>query len=185
MECDKTVIVYLLWRTCDKSSYPVKIRQLAVALTSGKSSYLGRKWLRFSSVLTAADKQKYAKNKITWQLDQTNISITHTHTKTTQRTNFGSLESSCLLTKSGQLIPTLLFGASLFLAWLPSQINWFPVANLECSLCATFFPPFSTHIYRPSSPRGINQRQHCQLLRSCVCVSLFILGNGLFLFQFH
>ena len=106
--------------------------------------------------------------------------------KTRRRTNFGSLESSCLLTKSGQLIPTLLFGASLFLAWLPSQINWFPVANLECSLCAMFFfcffcfflssssPHFQTHKYSPSSLRGINQRQRCQVFTQlCVCISFY------------
>lgn len=93
--------------------------------------------------------------------------------KTRQRTNFVSLECSRLLTKSGQLILTLLFGASLFLAWLPSQINWFPVANSEYSLCAMFFPPFQTHKYSPYSPRGINQRQPCQVLCSCMCISFF------------
>lgn len=103
--------------------------------------------------------------------------------KTRRRTNFDSLESSCLLTKSGQLIPTLLFGASLFLAWLPSQINWFPVANLECSLCAMFLflffffpssPHFQTHKYSPSSLRGINQRHRCQVsTQLCVCISFY------------
>lgn len=66
-------------------------------LTSGES---GKRMIETQFCLTAADKQKYTKtNKTkTWQLDQTNISITHIW-KQDKRTNFGSLESSCLLAK--------------------------------------------------------------------------------------
>lgn len=94
--------------------------------------------------------------------------------KTRRRTNFGSLESSCLLTKSGQLIPTLLFGASLFLAWLPSQINWFPVANLECSLCAMFFSPLpNTQIPSFFPPRNKSKATLPSSTQLCMCISFY------------
>lgn len=101
--------------------------------------------------------------------------------KTRRRTNFGSLESSCLLTKSGQLIPTLLFGASLFLAWLPSQINWFPVANLECSLCAMFFfffspsfPPLPNTQIQSFFPQRNKSKAALPSFYAAVCVHLFL-----------
>lgn len=158
-------------------------------LTSGKSSYQGKKkWLRFSSVLTAASKQKYAKNKITWQLDQTNISITHVWKKKTENK----------LWLSGVFLPShkiwainsnsIVWGFPIFsLAALSNKLISCGELGmfLVCHVFFFFLSFFQTHKYRPSSPRGINQRQHCQVLRSCACASLFILEDCLFLFQFH
>ena len=143
-------------------------------LTSGKSSYQGGKWLRFSSVLTAASKQKYAKNKITWQLDQTNISITHIWKQDREQT-LALWSLLAFAQKSGQLIPTLLFGASLFLAWLPSQINWFPVANLECSLCAMFFLSPLPNTQMPSffPQRNKSKATLPSSTQLCTCISFY------------
>lgn len=107
--------------------------------------------------------------------------------ETRARTNFASLESSCLLIKSGQLIPVPLFGASLFLAWLPSQINWFPVANLECSLCAMFFfPPFlNTQIpsFSPSTQRNKSKATLPSAAQLCMCVSFYTWKTVYFCFS--
>lgn len=96
--------------------------------------------------------------------------------KTRLRTNFGSLESSCLLTKSGQLILTpIVWGFPIFsLAALSNKL-------ISCGelgmllVCHVFFSSLlQTHKYRPSSLRGINQRQHCQVhTQLCVCISFY------------
>lgn len=128
-------------------------------------------------------------NNMTTRLDQY---FHNTHMKTRQRTNFSSLESSWLLTKIWAINSNaIVWGFPIFSrAALSNKL-------ISCGELGMFLvcPPTptptaiplytQTHKYRPSSPGGINQRQHCQVLRSCVCASLFILENGLFLFQFH
>lgn len=105
--------------------------------------------------------------------------------ETRARTNFASLESSCLLTKSGQLIPVPLFGASLFLAWLPSQINWFPVANLECSLCAMSPPFLNTQIpsFSSSTQRNKSKATLPSAAQLCVRVSFYTWKTVYFCFS--
>lgn len=128
--------------------------------------------------LTAADKQKYGKKQKTWQLDQTNISITHIWKQDWEQTLvlwslLAFLEKIWAINSD-----TIVWGFPIFsLATLSNKL-------ISCGklgtllICHVFFsPPFQTHAHTHivlSFPRGINQRQHCQVLRSfCMCISFY------------
>lgn len=109
-----------------------------------------------------------AKNKITWQVDQTNISIWKQDREQTL-----SLWSVLAFSLNRAINSnSIVWGFPIFsLAALSNKL--ISCGELRIFFVCHVFPPFQTHKYSPYSPRGINQRQPCQVLCSCMCISFF------------